>query len=153
MTNTPIENVHTKIAVGHLFIGDWTNNIASFVTDIHDTELRCSIFLFQYKTHPEFHEQINTPEMDDLLEQLKLKIKNLVGVALNIDTRREERHQYLADKQKKAQQAYDTKKSFEAMHKPAPEGTVDEIAKRFNVSKSEVRRLKREGKLSELTNG
>lgn len=39
------------------------------------------------------------------------------------------------------------------MHKPAPEGTVDEIAKRFNVSKSEVRRLKREGKLSELTNG
>lgn len=36
--------------------------------------------------------------------------------------------------------------------KPAPEGTVAELAEKYDKSKSEIRKLKREGRLTELTN-
>lgn len=35
---------------------------------------------------------------------------------------------------------------------PAPEGTVSQLAEKYNKSKSEIRKLKREGRLAELTN-
>lgn len=41
---------------------------------------------------------------------------------------------------------------FKKMNQPAPEGTVSEIAEKYGISKSEVRRLKKEGRLQELTN-
>lgn len=41
-------------------------------------------------------------------------------------------------------------KEFKAAQKPHAQGTVSEIAARFNISKSEVRRLKQEGKLDEF---
>lgn len=41
-------------------------------------------------------------------------------------------------------------KAFRNMHHPAPEGTVAEIAAKYNVSKSEVRKLKQAGRLHEL---
>lgn len=39
---------------------------------------------------------------------------------------------------------------IKASHKPAPEGTVAELSQKYGVSKSEVRRLKREGRLQDL---
>lgn len=44
-----------------------------------------------------------------------------------------------------------TAATFRTMNVPAPEGTVAEIAAKYNVSKSEVRRLKQAGRLHELT--
>lgn len=41
---------------------------------------------------------------------------------------------------------------FKKMNQPAPEGTVGEIAEKYGISKSEVRRLKKEGRLHEITN-
>lgn len=41
-------------------------------------------------------------------------------------------------------------KQFLQMHKPAIEGTVKELAQRYNVSIAEIRKRKKEGTLSEL---
>jgi hypothetical protein len=38
-------------------------------------------------------------------------------------------------------------KAFKAMSKPAPEGTVAELSERYGKSKSEIRKLKRDGQL------
>lgn len=43
------------------------------------------------------------------------------------------------------------KASFKDMNKPAPEGTVKELAARYGVSLSEIRRRKQEGTLHELS--
>lgn len=42
------------------------------------------------------------------------------------------------------------KANFKSMHKPAPEGTVKELAAKYGVSLSEIRRRKQEGTLHEL---
>lgn len=42
------------------------------------------------------------------------------------------------------------KTDFKAMNKPAPEGTVKELAAKYGVSLSEIRRRKQEGTLHEL---
>lgn len=41
-------------------------------------------------------------------------------------------------------------KAFKAMSQPAPEGTVSELAERYGKSKSEIRKLKRDGQLHTL---
>ncbi|QXN68699.1 hypothetical protein [Pseudomonas phage PA7] len=49
-------------------------------------------------------------------------------------------------------QRYDiAKQNFRDMGKPAPEGTVKELAAKYGKSISEIRRMKAEGRLGELT--
>ncbi|WAX23552.1 hypothetical protein [Pseudomonas phage pPA-N1803-4At.2] len=43
------------------------------------------------------------------------------------------------------------KQNFRNMSKPAPEGTVKELAEKYGKSISEIRRMKAEGRLGELT--
>ncbi|MOA68069.1 hypothetical protein D3C78_1955180 [compost metagenome] len=44
-----------------------------------------------------------------------------------------------------------TKVDFRNMNKPAPEGTVKELAAKYGKSLGEIRKLKAEGRLHELT--
>lgn len=147
-----IENAFMKSTVGINLIGDWLNNLMSFTTDIHDEYLRCALYFSENKKFPETQEDIMTEQMDAWLAETKSRIMNIVRVGINIETRRDERRQHYKDKQEKKQSEIKTRTAFNSMHKPDPEGTVKEISEKYGVSLSEVRRLKREGKLSELTN-
>jgi hypothetical protein len=147
-----IEDAFVKSTVGLQLIGDWLNNLISFTTDIHDEYLRCVLYFSEYKKFPETQEDIMTEQMDAWLAETKSRIMNIVRIGINIETRRDERRQHYQDKQEKQQQAINTRNAFNAMHKPDPQGTVKEISEKYGVSLGEVRRLKREGKLGELTN-
>jgi hypothetical protein len=55
---------------------------------------------------------------------------------------------------KRAEQAKEQRREqFNSQHKPAPEGTVKELAAKYGKSLSEIRRLKAEGLLHTLTEG
>lgn len=82
------------------------------------------------------------------LENMKRVIRADLQNAINaID-----RNLKSADKAEKLHNARVVAEGFKAMSVPAPEGTVDELCKKYNVSKSHVRTLKREGRLHELGN-
>jgi len=147
-----IENAHMKAMSGLNLIGDWSNNLISFTTVIHDEHLRCALYFSEKKEFAEKEEDIMNEQMDAWLAEIKSRIMTLVRVGLSIETRRDERRQHYQDKQEKIQSEIKTRTAFNSMHKPDPEGTVKEISEKYGVSLSEVRRLKREGKLSELTN-
>ena len=147
-----IEDAFVKSTVGLKLIGDWLNNLISFTTDIHDEYLRCALYFAEYKKLPETQEDIMTEQMNAWLAETKARIMNIVSVGISIETRRDERRQHYQDKHEKQQKAINTRNAFNSMHKPDPEGTVKEISEKYGVSLGEVRRLKREGKLSELTN-
>lgn len=147
-----IDSSYTKTAVGLKLIGDWVNNLMSFTTDIHDEYLRCALYFSENKKFAETEEEIMNEQMDAWLKEAKSRIMNIVSIGIRIETRRDEQRQYHQDKQAKKQQEINTRTAFNSMHKPDPEGTVKEISEKYGVSLGEVRRLKREGRLSELTN-
>lgn len=102
-----------------------------------------------------FHRDTNrTPTKDDLPQVwekyntvYKTKLRMMLSAAINDEIREEQRKERLQIDAARRQLREDLKKS----HQPHVMGTVKEIAAKYNVSLSEVRRLKAEGRLEDLT--
>ena len=87
------------------------------------------------KTAAETLEDLETPEVLQMLNRLKSTCRSDINALFEA-----------ADKQDKA----DLIEKLKETNKPHEMGTVSEIAEKFGISKSEVRRRKADGTLHEL---
>ena len=149
MSNAKIEHAIVKAGQGIMMIQDWPTNAMSFFSTIpeHDYLLRCALHLTEYKKVPETEDQIFNEDMDELLATLKRHVQMTLQRGIN----QEEKRLLQEGKRIEKAKADQVSKSFKAMSKPAPEGTVAELAARYNKSLSEIRKLKRDGLLHTLT--
>jgi hypothetical protein len=112
-----------------------------------DMDLLPGMFFHAHGRDPVSDEEMLADETANrVLTNLKLYIRNTVQGVVNDEARRLEREQRL-EAERIAIQA---KERFRAMSKPAPEGTVRELAEKYGVSIGQVRKLKAENRLHEL---
>ena len=149
MTTAKIENAIIKAGQGFHMIQNWPDHALSFFnTDPEqDYLLRCALHLTEFKKVAETEDQIFNKEMDSLLDQLKNHVKMTFQRAIN----QEEKRLVNEGKRVEKAKAAEVMQSFKSMSKPAPEGTVAELAARYNKSLGEIRKLKRDGLLHTLT--
>lgn len=81
-------------------------------------------------------------EYERMKDFMRLRIQRIIDSAAQEEIRREA--------SARRQQFNTLQVKLRTSNKPHPMGTVDELAKRFNVSKSEIRRRKAAGTLNEL---
>lgn len=82
------------------------------------------------------------PALDAMAKLMKETVREPALI-----TKSRQQHARKAEKQKAEQQ----RDSFNAQHKPAPEGTVKELAERYGKSLSEIRKLKAANQLHTLS--
>ena len=115
--------------------------IGSFLAGLYDHEIQLSLFYRHYSRIPSTIEELSSDETSKMgLERLKDSYRHALNRALL-----EEEKRFLAEAAEKA------KTAFKAMHSQAPEGSVKELAAKYNKSISEIRRMKAEGRLHELS--
>lgn len=148
MTTAKIENAIIKAGQGFHMIQNWPDYAMSFFTTDSDQDylLRCALHLTEFKKVAETENEIFNEEMDSLLEQLKNHVKIAFQNAIN----QEEKRWINESKREEKEKSVKVMNSFKSMSKPAPEGTVAELAARYNKSLSEIRKLKRDGLLHTL---
>ena len=121
--------------------------VTMLIAGVIDFDLRCAIYHAGHKAQaPATVRDLMLPEVTIALDRYKAMWQAAVNHAIRMEEREEQ-------DQKARTQAADFERvagQFKGMNAPAPEGTVDELCKRFGVSKSHVRMLKREGRLHEL---
>lgn len=112
-----------------------------------DYTLRCALFTLNCQRNPEVARDLMDSDITLALELLKEDIRSGLMAHINRNAEGERRSR------KSAQQLQfeKTATQFRAMNQPAPEGTVAEMAERYGLSKTQVRLLKRENRLHELT--
>ena len=137
-----MENFLTKAFVGLAIIGDsigFTESSmrakASIVMNQSDLELKCALYWQTKKTAAETLEDLETPEVLQMLNRLKAMCRSDIHALFEA-----------ADKEVKA----DLVAKLKETNKPHEMGTVSEIATKHGISKSEVRRRKADGTLHEL---
>lgn len=134
--------------IGLSIVGGYANHIVGILQDGFKFEICLGLFNTNNGRLPNSEEEMYADEKTvEAYERLKSFLKLSAQNAFNALARQDARN----EKREKQQQAYDTRKNFNSMHKQAPEGTVDELAKKYGVSKSHIRNLKRENRLHELT--
>lgn len=113
-----------------------------------DYTLRCALFTANFQRNPEVVRDLMGADITLALEMMKDDIRSGLMEHINKRNAQGERRN-----RKSAQQLQfeKTATQFRAMSQPAPEGTVAELAERHGLSKSQVRLLKRENRLHELT--
>ena len=148
MTTAKIENAIIKAGQGFHMIQNWPDYAMSFFTTDSDQDylLRCALHLTEFKKVAETENEIFNEEIDSLLEQLKNHVKIAFQNAIN----QEEKRLINESKREEKEKSVKVMNSFKSMSKPAPEGTVAELAARYNKSLSEIRKLKRDGLLHTL---
>lgn len=108
---------------------------------IYDHEIQVALFYRHYSRLPGTLEELSSDEISKLgLERLKNSYRHILNKALL-----EEEKRLFKEAAEKARNA------FKAMHSQAPEGSVKELAAKYNKSISEIRRMKAEGRLHELS--
>lgn len=112
-----------------------------------DYTLRCALFTLNCQRNPEVVRDLMDSDITLALELFKDDIRS--GVMEHIN-----RNAHDGRRGRKSEQQLQFEKTatqFRAMSQPAPEGTVAELAERYGLSKTQIRLLKRENRLHELT--
>lgn len=150
--NAPAENSHIGAMAGLTLLSSMARGNIDDITEAligtRDYHLRCALyFVLKGERLPESVRDLMDAEVTVELARVKDQYRAACLHALNLVQHQESRQQHTADQRRFDQAAA----KFRSMNAPAPEGTVDELAKRHGVSKSRVRLLKRENRLHELT--
>lgn len=111
------------------------NNVAFLLSGQYDLEIKCALFYSRFKTNAVSEDEVNEPEILDALERFKSVYRQKVQSIFDE-----------ADKQDKENLLIKLRSS----NTPHEMGTVSEIAAKYKISKSEVRRRKEAGTLHEL---
>lgn len=125
------------------FMTEPEKNISAipFVLSGHmDNELYQGFYLSEYGTKRDFEE--NDPKIKNAVEGLKNLLRQFVQEIF--------RRAAEEDRMEQIRQLERVKAELAQSSKPSEYGTVAEIAQKFGISKSEVRRRKAEGTLGEL---
>lgn len=153
-------SIEDRTTIGMMLLKDIVGareHVRDIAHGIFDKELRLGLFYALHNRYAENAEECNVPGIDTQLDVFKGKAaqsavdderESRLIAALNAFDRLYERTnpsraQSLQDKQKRAMDAQ--RNAFLANSAPAPEGTVKEIAAKYNLSLSEVRRRKAAG--------
>lgn len=131
---------------GIYIVGDWLNQAPLILKGDVDFELLCGAYFTQKKTH--------ATKIEDLqIEEVQQHVKNIKNfVKVKIEAMFEEFRittvkQDILEKKKRQQEIY---KNLQENQKPSELGTTAELAEKHDISKNEVRRLRRENKLHTL---
>ncbi len=149
--NVPLDATMTDVMTGAYLLGGMSmSTLPDFLSGKMDRIM--GIFVFHQIHHrlPEFETDLQDQEVIHRMDRLKDYFRSPLQEAFNRLGSREP-EQSKQPKHKVAPAARNKFHDLHAMSKPAPEGTVDELAKKYGVSKSQVRLLKRENRLHELT--
>lgn len=138
-TAAKMENFHSKVmlgmaVVGGIFQGEW-DNVTFVLAGHHDVAIKCFAYHHQFGQAPASEAELDVPSVLLVLERIKGECRAAVQHVLDQEAK-DQRDELLAQ--------------LRNSNKPHAMGTVDQIAKRFGISKSEVRRRKTEGTLGEL---
>lgn len=141
-----------------------------------DVELRLAIYWALNNKYVDMTDQLAaaallfTKPIDVMIDDLKIKcrahfakglmgtmsgeeIENLARMMFSTVSREPEEPYFLKHKRMQLElktKQTQTRNAFNAQHKPAPEGTVKELAAKYGKSLSEIRRLKAAGELHTL---
>lgn len=137
-----MENFLTNAMVGLAMVGNsigFTESSmrakASIVTNQSDFVLKCAFYWQTKQTAAKTLEDLETPEVLQMLNRMKAMCRSDINALFEA-----------ADRQDKA----DLVAKLKETNKPHEMGTVSEIATKYGISKSEVRRRKADGTLHEL---
>ena len=123
------------------------DNITMMLVGVTDYQLRCAFYFSEKnKSYPVYVRDLMIPVVTEALERLRTHYQRKLKFAMDEEAREEE----ALAKTHQQKQFSKAAEQFKSMSVPAPEGTVDELSKKYGVSKSHVRLLKREGRLNEL---
>lgn len=119
--------------------------VAAILTGQHDRAIKCASHLTLKKPTPASFEEVeNDPAVSGHVENIKNYLRRLVQGIFDQAMREERMHM---DAQRSALLA-----KLKTTNKPHVLGTVAEIAEKYSLSKSEVRRLKAQGTLEQFIN-
>lgn len=140
---------YSTVMVGCSLMGGFVHmeNLPALLMGTLDFELSAFFYQREFGKLPEKHEDLKEAKVVEMLDKVKNYYRSSLQNAFTTQARNE---QYQEEMQKRTQKAQAVR-NFRDMNRPAPEGTVDELATRYGVSKSAIRTLKREGRLHELT--
>lgn len=128
-------------------------------SDFEEGERRFAIMVFyreRGQVPSSMEEVLGDHEIVKIIENMKTNMRNMItGAASSPGQNRVEsesnkwKEEERREREKQANM-HRAGMTIKARMEPAQEGTVDELAKRYNKSKSEIRRLKRDGLLHTL---
>lgn len=128
----------TKAMTGLSILGSLNpQNVAFVLVGEYDEYLKHAFYFVTYKKAHVGDEPISDPLVLDQLEHVKDQLRRGIQQLFEEDAR---------------QSFANLRAKLNETNKPHELGTVAEIAAKFNISKSEVRRRKADGTLSELIN-
>lgn len=150
--DAPVENSHISAMTGLTLLSSMArgniDDITQALIGIRDYHLRCALhFVLKGEVLAESVRDLMDAEVTVELDRLKEQYRAACRHAMNLVQHQEARQQQAADKQRFDQAAA----KFRSMNAPAAEGTVDQLAQKYGVSKSHIRLLRRENRLHELT--
>lgn len=142
----------TKALIGYSIIGSMIvggpgkagEAVVGVLTGQYDEELKAMVF---HRLSSQFPSEVdmNLPEVLAGVENIKAQLRREVQMLFELAAKEEQ-----DDHRRKVDGILE---ELKVSHRPDPMGTVAEIAAKYNVSKSEVRRLKAAGQLSTLIKG
>lgn len=139
----------SKVMIGMAVIGsaleakpEAGSHMAFIVMGNHDHALKCAHFFQHFKRMPTNEEELEAPEVLVMLERTKNYFRSVIQQIFD-EADRQDRLEQQAKQRELLEQLRDS-------NKPHEMGTVAEIAAKYGISKSEVRRRKADGTLHEL---
>jgi hypothetical protein len=135
----------SSVMVGLSIIGNYENYLFDILNDNCKFEICLVIFNKENDRLPE-----------SIIEKYE-NLKNYFRTSFQNAINQESRHLKNEEEKKQREEAYNkrqksliAKNNFKEINNVAPEGTIDELSRKYGVSKSKIREMKREGKLHEL---
>lgn len=145
-----------SVMVGLSIIGNYELYIVDILQDKCKFEISLVIFHKEKGRLPVSEDEMLKDEgVSEKYENLKNYFRGSFQMAINAESdqlRREEESKLRQANYEKRQQGIVAKNNFKKINGVAPEGTVEELSKKYGLSKSKIREMKREGKLHELEN-
>lgn len=144
----------SNVMVGLSIIGNYQLYIVDLLRDKCKFEISLVIFHKEKGRLPVNEEEmLKDEEINEKYENLKNYFRASFQRAIDAESDnllREEKKKIREQNYEKHQKSIVAKSNFKNINGVAPEGTVDELSKKYGLSKSKIREMKREGKLHEL---
>ena len=144
----------SNVMVGLSIIGNYELYIVDLLRDKCKFEISLVIFHKEKGRLPVSEEEmLKDEEVNEKYENLKNYFRASFQRANDAESnnlRREEEKRIREENYEKRQKTIVAKSNFKNINGVAPEGTIDELSKKYGLSKSKIREMKREGKLHEL---
>lgn len=144
----------SNVMVGLSIIGNYELYIVDILRDKCKFEISLVIFHKEKGRLPVNEEEmLKNEELNEKYENLKNYFRASFQRAIDAESEnllREEEKKIREQNYETHQKSIVAKSNFKNINGVAPEGTVDELSKKYGLSKSKIREMKREGKLHEL---